>query len=157
MGDLGTIFGTAVAASCPRMALLSPKARCLIPDGVGTPTIGEGTIMKAHKLVACGIGLGAAILVALPALAQSTKPHPQITITNQRTVPLESLEIATSGEQSRLVARLAKPLAPGKSVALKLNKPQGCSYYVLGKFADESEVDADGTDLCRDRVLRLTE
>ncbi|MCO5092699.1 hypothetical protein [Bosea sp. (in: a-proteobacteria)] len=113
--------------------------------------------MKAHQLVARGIGIGAAILIALPALAQGARPHPQITITNQRAVPLESLEIATTGEQSRLVAKLAKPLAPGKSTTLKLNKPQGCSYFILGKFADEAETDADGMDLCKDRVIRLTE
>lgn len=94
---------------------------------------------------------------ALPAAAQGTKPHSQVTITNQRSAPLNSLEIATSGEQSRLVAKLAKPLAPGKSVALKLNKPEGCSYFILAKFADDVESDSDNMDLCRDRVIRLTE
>ena len=112
--------------------------------------------MKAQQVVASGIGVAAAILLALPAAAQGTRPHPQITITNQRTVPLSTFEIATPGDQPRLVAKLAKPLAPGKSVALKLNKPQGCAYTVQAKFDDEAESDAD-MDLCRDRVIRLTE
>ncbi|WP_332689266.1 hypothetical protein [Bosea sp. (in: a-proteobacteria)] len=98
-----------------------------------------------------------ALLPALPALAQSARPPAQVKITNARSVPLDSLEITTTGEQARLVAKLAKPLAPGKSVSLKLNKPAGCSYYVLGKFSDESESDNDGIDLCKERSLRLTE
>lgn len=98
-----------------------------------------------------------ALLPALPALAQSARPPAQVKITNARTVPLESLEITTTGEQPRLVAKLAKPLAPGKSVSLKLNKPAGCTYYLLGKFSDDSESDNDGIDLCKERSLRLTE
>ncbi|CAM5194281.1 putative protein OS=Bosea thiooxidans OX=53254 GN=SAMN05660750_03275 PE=4 SV=1 [Bosea thiooxidans] len=110
--------------------------------------------MRAQYLVAMGVG-ASLVLAALPAAAQG-KPHAQITISNQRSVPLNSFEIATAGEQPRLVAKLAKPLAPGKSVALKLNKPQGCSYTVQGMFEDEAASDAD-MDLCRDRVIRLTE
>ena len=97
------------------------------------------------------------LLAALPALAQSARPPAQVKITNGRSVPLDSLEITTTGEQARLVAKLAKPLAPGKSVSLKLNKPSGCSYYILGKFSDEAESDNDGVNLCKERSLRLTE
>jgi hypothetical protein len=113
--------------------------------------------MRAHHLFGAGVGIAASLALALPAAAQASKPHAQITITNQRSVPVDSLEIATTGEPSRLVATLGKPLAPGKSVALKLNKPQGCSYLVLAKFADDAESDPAPMDLCRDRVIRLTE
>ncbi|CAM5769628.1 hypothetical protein [Bosea minatitlanensis] len=112
--------------------------------------------MAFRKLAAIGLGLGAVLSLALPAAAQGTRPHPQITINNQRSVPLSSFEIATAGDQPRLVAKLAKPLAPGKSIALRLNKPQGCSYTVQGRFEDDATSDAD-MDLCRDRVIRLTE
>ena len=95
--------------------------------------------MKAQQLAVAGTGIAAALLLALPALAQASRPHPQITITNQRTVPLSNFAIATPGDQPRLVAKLAKPLAPGKSVALKLNKPQGCAYTVQARFEDEAE------------------
>ncbi|MBN9472062.1 MAG: hypothetical protein J0J10_25175 [Bosea sp.] len=98
-----------------------------------------------------------ALLPTLPALAQSARPPAQIKITNARSVPLDSLEITTTGEQARLVAKLTKPLAPGKSVSLKLNKPSGCSYYLLGKFSDDVESDNDGVDLCKERSLRLTD
>ena len=59
--------------------------------------------------------------------------------------------------QQEAAASLAKPLAPGKSISLKLNKPAGCTYYLLGKFSDDSESDNDGIDLCKERSLRLTE
>lgn len=114
--------------------------------------------MRDQHLIATGLAAAASLMLAvIPAAAQGAKPHPQITITNQRAAPLNSLEIATAGEQSRLVAKLAKPLAPGKSVALKLNKPQGCSYFVLAKFDDDAESDGNAMDLCKDRVIRLTE
>ena len=68
----------------------------------------------------------------------------------------KELKAAGRRDEAAEVAKLAKPLAPGKSVALKLNKPQGCSYTVQGMFEDEAASDAD-MDLCRDRVIRLTE
>jgi hypothetical protein len=111
--------------------------------------------MQFRRVLSAACAL--ALVPALPALAQSARPPSQIKVTNARTVPLDSLEIATTGEQPRLVAKLAKPLAPGKSVSLKLNKPAGCSYYVLGKFGDEVESDNDGVDLCREKTLRLTD
>ncbi|RDJ22846.1 hypothetical protein DWF00_05615 [Bosea caraganae] len=111
------------------------------------------SVILASSISACAV----LSLATLPALAQSARPPAQVKITNARTVPLTALEITTSGEQPRLVAKLAKPLAPGKSVALKLNKPAGCSYYVLGTFSDEVQSDNDGIDLCREKTLRLTE
>jgi hypothetical protein len=88
---------------------------------------------------------------------RAARPPAQVTVTNARSVPLTAFEIATTGEQPRLVAKLAKPLAPGQSIALRLNRPAGCSYYVLAKFGDDVESDSEGMDLCADRVIRLTE
>lgn len=112
--------------------------------------------MSKLQLLAA-VTLAAWPLAAGPALAQGARPPAQITITNMRSAPLTTFEIATTGEQPRLVGKLAKPLAPGKSAAVKLSKPAGCSYYVLAKFGDEVESDAEGMDLCRDKVIRLTE
>ncbi len=111
--------------------------------------------MASRILIAAG--LGAVVLAgALPAAAQGKKPVSQVTITNQRAVPLMALEIASAGEPPLLVAKLAKPLPPGKSVMLKLTKARGCAYAVLGRFDDEAETDSQ-IDLCKERVLRLTE
>lgn len=103
--------------------------------------------------VACAL----ALLPALPALAQAKRPPAQIKITNARAATLTTFEVATMGEQPRLIAKLAKPLAPGKSIALKLNKASGCTYNVLARFDDDAESDAESMDLCRERAIRLTE
>ncbi|PZU86979.1 MAG: hypothetical protein DI527_19300 [Chelatococcus sp.] len=117
--------------------------------------------MTGGKRVIAGLaGLAALSVLAAagPASAQrAAKPPGEIKITNMRAAPLTALEITTSGDQPRLIARLAKPLAPGKSASLKLNKPSGCSYFVMAKFEDEAESENDGVDLCKDKVLRLTE
>jgi hypothetical protein len=97
-----------------------------------------------------------AVAATLPASAQGKKPVSQVTITNQRAVPLLALEITSAGEPPLLVAKLAKPLAPGKSIALKLTKARGCAYTVQGRFDDEADTDSE-IDLCKERVLRLTE
>jgi hypothetical protein len=97
------------------------------------------------------------IVAATPAAAQRAKPPAQITVHNMRAAPLTAFEIATTGDQPRLVGKLAKPLAPGKRADIKLSKPTGCSYFVLAKFGDEVESDAEGMDLCKDKVIRLTE
>lgn len=115
--------------------------------------------MKIQRVVVTGlIGISVGLLsAALPAAAQGAKPPAQITIKNMRAVPLTMFEIATGGDQPRLVGKIAKPLAPGKSIAVKLNKPAGCSYFVLARFGDDVESDADSMDLCKDKVIRLTE
>jgi hypothetical protein len=115
--------------------------------------------MKIQRVVVTGLlGMAAGLLsVALPVAAQGAKPPAQITIKNMRAAPLTMFEIATGGDQPRLIGKIAKPLAPGKSIAVKLNKPVGCSYFVLAKFGDEVESDAEGMDLCKDKIIRLTE
>lgn len=96
-----------------------------------------------------------AMLVSLPASAQQPRPPGQIKITNMRSALLTTFEIATTGEQPRLVGKLSKPLAPGQSTSIRLNRPAGCAYYVLARFDDAAESDADSMDLCRERVIRL--
>ncbi|CAN5335123.1 hypothetical protein BH10PSE8_BH10PSE8_09080 [soil metagenome] len=115
--------------------------------------------MKIQRVVVVAlVGLcGGLLSAALPAAAQKAKPPTQITIKNMRAAPLTMFEIATGGDQPRLVGKIAKPLAPGQSVAVKLNKPVGCSYFVLARFGDDVESDAEDMDLGKERVIRLTE
>jgi hypothetical protein len=111
--------------------------------------------------------LGASILAltivgtSLPALAQAMKPKAakaptSVTLTNARALTLTMAEIVLA-DGSQVVARITKPLEPGKSVTLKLNKPKGCSYMINGGFEDESEVDAGVIDLCKETKIRLVE
>jgi hypothetical protein len=106
------------------------------------------------------IAAAAALVMAVPAFAQAQRaqrPPAEITIVNARTVAMTAFEIATTGEQPRLVGKLSTPLAPGKSTKIKLNKPTGCNFYVLARFEDESENDSEGTNLCGEKQIRLTD
>lgn len=114
------------------------------------------TFQRVIAIAALSIGASAALAI-LPTAAQQPRPPAQIKITNMRAAPLTTFEIATIGEQSRLVGKLAQPLAPGKSTAIKLNKPAGCSYFVLARFDDEAEGNNDSMDLCKERVIRLVD
>lgn len=114
------------------------------------------------RLVAAGAALALA-LAAGPAVAQSgkrkaaAKAPAQITITNLRSQAMTSLVIQTASDTPAVVANVGKPLAAGKSLKLALRKPKGCAYNVLARFADESEAEAEAMDLCKERVIRLTE
>lgn len=121
--------------------------------------MGEPYNMRCQPVISAGlIGFTVSICLATnPATAQSAKPPAQVKVTNARLVPVVSLEITTPGDQPRLIAKLSKPLAAGKSIALKLNKPAGCNYSVLAKFSDEVESDNEGIDLCREKSIRLTD
>jgi hypothetical protein len=112
------------------------------------------------KIIPCFAAAAASAVLALPAFAQAQRaqrPPAELTIINARTVAMTAFEIATTGEQPRLVAKLSAPLAPGKSAKIKLNKPTGCSFYVLARFEDESENDSDGANLCGEKQIRLTD
>ena len=100
----------------------------------------------------------ATLMVVQPASAQrAPKPPGAITVSNARAAAITQFEIATMGEQPKLVGRLAKPLAPGKSIQLTLKGASGCSYFVLARFEDGSETEAEGVDICADKVVRLTD
>jgi hypothetical protein len=104
------------------------------------------------------VALGAALLlVPTLAVAQSAKPQANITVTNARTAMLTMFEIASTGDNPKLVAKIVKPLAPGQSVKLALKGAKGCAYYVLARFDDDSEAAAESMDLCQEKVVRLTE
>lgn len=113
--------------------------------------------MTIARLLSTFGAIGLATLAGLPAVAQTSRPPAQVTVTNMRAAPLTTFEIVSPEEPPRLVAKLARPLAPGKSATIRLNKPQGCTYSILGRFADDVENDSDAWDICRDRTIRLTD
>ncbi|WP_342358398.1 hypothetical protein [Terrarubrum flagellatum] len=101
------------------------------------------------------------------ATAQPAKPKPKprkdknnaasVTITNGRTAPLQAFELSTDAQPPVIVAKLSKPLAPGKSATLPIKGKHGCSFDVRGAFADDSTVENDGVNVCKDGKLRLSE
>ncbi|MBN9063401.1 MAG: hypothetical protein BGP06_09935 [Rhizobiales bacterium 65-9] len=92
-----------------------------------------------------------------PRRAAAAKNAASVTITNARTEPLQELQISTADNPPVVVATLGKPLAPGKSAKISIKGKKGCVFDVRGAFADESVVESDGHDLCKDTKLRLSE
>lgn len=110
-------------------------------------------------LAIAGLVLGAVAMEARMSEAQAqarSRPPAQVTVTNTRALLLGTLEIR-SADGTRVVASLREPLAGGKSVRLRLTRPQGCAYQVTGSFEDETDVETAAVDLCKDPVIRLVE
>ncbi|HEY8382651.1 MAG TPA: hypothetical protein VIL09_10940 [Microvirga sp.] len=106
--------------------------------------------MIARLLATTGL-----ILLAGTALAAPAKPKPAtaLQITNARDVPATAVEIGV-GETS---VKLAKPLAPKGRTNLKLPKMNGCLVSVAAVFADESVVELDEFDVCKEKTVRFTD
>ena len=112
-----------------------------------------------HIKITALLAIAATSTLAIqPALAQrAPKPPGAITLSNARAAAVTQFEIATMGDQPKLVGKLTKPLAPGKSMQLTLKGATGCSYFVIARFDDGSETEAEGVDICADKNVRLTD
>ena len=102
----------------------------------------------------------AAASIALPTLAiaqnRAPKAPAEITVTNARgTANLVSLTLV--GQDGAAIAALKKPLAPGKSVKLKLAKRAPCELTVAAAFDDENDGAGGEVNVCEDKTLRLTD
>lgn len=114
--------------------------------------------MKRQAFTRAAMLAGATLLLGTAlAQAQSARPQASITLTNARATMLTVFEIASTGDNPKLIARITKPLAPGKSIKLAMKGAKGCEYFVLARFDDDSEATSDGMDLCREKTIRLTE
>jgi hypothetical protein len=104
-----------------------------------------------------------AVLLALtvPAAAQARKKAAAkvpaaITVTNARATGVLN-DFGLTDPQGKVFARLGKPLAPGKSVSLKVNKGATCVMTAVGNFDDMSDSSVGDVDLCKDKVVRFTD
>jgi hypothetical protein len=149
---------TAKASSQPRQifVLFWTRNRCCLEPNWKVFQKGNHKMrIKTTALLALS---ATAVLAIQPAMAQrAPKPPAAITVTNARAAAVTQFEIATMGEQPKLVGRLTKPLAPGKNIQLTLKGASGCSYFVIARFDDGSETEAEGVDICADKTVRLTD
>jgi hypothetical protein len=95
------------------------------------------------------------LLAAGHAIAAPEKPKPAsaLVITNAREVPATDIAIGANGQ----TVRVAKPLASQAKTTLKLPKMPGCVVAIVANFADESSVQMDEFDVCKDRTVRFTD
>jgi hypothetical protein len=127
-------------------------------ETVATGAVGsKGDIGMKRILSATVAGLVMATGAVSFAEAQqrTQRPPAELTIINNRTVQLTALEIASMGDNPRLVGRIARPVDPGKSVKIRLTRPQGCTFVVLARFSDDSDNDQEGVNLCGEKQIRL--
>lgn len=89
--------------------------------------------------------------------AAPKKNAASVTITNGRSAPLQEFQLTTTGDTPIVVAKLAKPLAPGKSATISIKGKRGCVFDIRGAYADDATVENDGHDLCKDSKLKLSE
>ena len=90
---------------------------------------------------------------AKPAAAK--KVPSAITVENKRTATLKNLQISLSGGQGKVVGKLAKAVAGGKSARVALKGAKGCEYDVKWEFEDAT--DESTADLCNDPRIVLTD
>jgi hypothetical protein len=97
----------------------------------------------------------AGLIVAGAAAHAATKPKPAtaLQITNGRD---ETATTVTISAGDRIV-KLARPLAANGKTTLRLPKFTGCNVSVAATFADESVVELDDFDICKDHTIRFTE
>jgi hypothetical protein len=101
-------------------------------------------------MAAIAIGIGAGIVFASAAQANSLR------IENKRGVALKELRITAkdnSGGQSFI---LASDLDARSNTSAKV-PPGQCLFDVQGVFADDSQLNAEDMDLCRQKTIRLVE
>ena len=93
---------------------------------------------------------------AAKAKATGAKKVPSvITVENKRTVTLKGLQISLTGGKGKVVGKLAKEVAGGKSARVALKGAKGCDYDVKWEFEDAT--DESTADLCNDPRIVLTD
>ncbi|MBV9066067.1 MAG: hypothetical protein JO004_09920 [Methylobacteriaceae bacterium] len=78
-----------------------------------------------------------------------------ITIENKRTVTLKGLQISLPGGGGKVVGKLGKEVAAGKTARVALKGAKGCEYDVKWEFEDAT--DESTADLCNDPRVVLTD
>ncbi len=99
--------------------------------------------------------VGAALFITCTgvAAAPARKPASALIITNARAVP--AAEVAVRVSQGAVT--LTRPLAPGAKATLKLPKMTDCIVSIFAMFEDESVVDVEEFDICREKTIRFTD
>jgi hypothetical protein len=141
-------------------------------------TMSRGRLLTAAVLAALASGAAAQTTPADPfapgAAAQnaapaSDKPTPApaakpvhrkpagltVVVTNKRFVGLVELRVGAAGDPSP--PKVAGPLAFGRKTVVHLKPAKDCLYDVRGHFADDADTEQLGVELCKDKVINLTD
>ena len=84
-------------------------------------------------------------------------PFVTVTVKNSRSVPLLELKAMISGGAGDSV-KVAGNLAPGKKTTAHLaHGIKDCLFDLQGQFADGTTTDETGVELCKDKMINLTD
>ena len=125
-----------------------PDERKVTP--AGTVALMTGGDVMLTRIVA---GSLVATLISWPQSLMAQAPA-TLTVTNARAVKATSIEVISG---SQVVARHARPLAPGAKARIRLPKLKDCLVSITASFEDGAEISADGQDACTDKSVRLVD
>jgi hypothetical protein len=99
---------------------------------------------------------------AKPAAKAAKKPAQAsnasaVLVVNKRKVALIELVVTSTKTDDAKPQTIASDLAGGKRTSAALAKNGGCLYDISGLFSDESVVEVNGADLCKDSTISLVE
>jgi biopolymer transport protein ExbD len=157
---VGLVLGLAslpgLAASAFDLAQATPAAPSAAPAPAAPAATAPATAAPATAAPATAAPAKPKAKAAAKAKATGAKKTPSvITVENKRTVTLKGLQISLAGGKGKVVGKLAKEVAGGKSARVALKGAKGCEYDVKWEFEDAT--DESTADLCNDPRIVLTD
>jgi hypothetical protein len=110
-------------------------------------------IGKALLLAAVATGWGAETTQAAPKTVSYV-----VTVTNHRSSPVTTLGFGPEGSQSEPRNLLKAPIRTGATAKVTVRAMPGvCSFSVVGRYEDGTDLFASGLNICEDRTLTLVD
>lgn len=101
--------------------------------------------------------------IAMGSCAPSAAAAPKsvsyvVTVTNHRSSALTTLGFGADGSRSEPANLLKAAIKSGATAKVTVRAPPGsCSYSVVGRYEDGTDLFASGLNLCEDRTLTLVD
>jgi hypothetical protein len=87
--------------------------------------------------------------------AKTPKAPAEVTVANARAANITGF--AMTDDAGKVVGKIAKPIASGKSVKVKLAKGAPCTLNVAANFDDDTDGAEGQVDVCSDKTIRFTD
>ena len=139
----------AASSSAMAQSLFNPTPAVTIPAHAAQPVAQEKTV--AAKPAAKPKAKPAAKKPAQAANAGT------VLVVNKRKVALLELVVTSTKSDDAKPQTIATDLAGGKRKSAALTKNGGCVYDISGVFSDETVVEVNGADLCKDSTISLVD
>src|SRR5215204_3928207 len=145
-----------VVPSVSPAAAVSDREWVDLPEPIPVPVAPVETAPAAPPVTAAAPGAPPATPSTEPrAVTKPPKPRAAtaVTIVNGREIPAMTLTVMADAK----TVGHAEPLAPNAKVSLKLPKMKGCLVTVAATFEGGSVSDGGDIDVCKVKLVRLTD